>query len=134
VFGDEAELDSAERLVNDWQSTIEDRATKAHALSQRLGALTATARSRDGLVEATVASSGVLMGLHLDDKVRRQPASWIAKQVLAVTQQALDQLATQAAKATQETVGADSPEGRAVMASFTTRLTQATDHDGDTRR
>jgi DNA-binding protein YbaB len=134
VFGDEAELDSAERLIDEWQSTIEDRATKARALSQRLGALTATARSNDGLVEATVASSGVLMGLHLDERVRRQPAAWIAKQVLAVTQQALDQLAAQAAEATQETVGEDSPEGRAIVASYTTRLTQAADRDGDTRR
>jgi hypothetical protein len=134
VFGDEAELDSAERLIDDWQSTIEDRATKARALSQRLGALTATARSRDGLVETTVAASGVLTGLRLDERVRRQPAAWIAKQVLTVTQQALDQLAAQAAEATQETVGEDSPEGRAIVASYTTRLTQAADHDGDTRR
>jgi DNA-binding protein YbaB len=134
VFGDEGELDSAERLIDEWQSTIEDRATKARALSQRLGALTSTARSRDGLVEATVAASGVLTGLHLDERVRRQPAAWIARQVLAVTQQALDQLAAQATEATQETVGEDSPEGRAVVASYTTRLTQAAEHDGDTRR
>jgi hypothetical protein len=66
MFGDESELDTAGRWVDDWQAGIEERATKAHALSERLAGLTATARSRDGLVEVTVGSSGVLTGLWMN--------------------------------------------------------------------
>jgi hypothetical protein len=125
MFGDEAQLDAAEQWVNDWQAGIEQRAAKARALSERLSGLTATARSRDGLIEVTVSSSGILTDLWLDDGVRRHSGRWIAEQVLAVTRQALDQLTTQVGTATQDILGSDSPEGRAIIASYTTRLGQA---------
>lgn len=116
------ELDSADRLISEWQSRIENRASKARALSQQLNALTVTARSRDGLVEVALSSSGMLTQLRLDESVRRHSAAWIAEQVLATTRKALDQLAARAGEAVRDTVGEDSPEGRAILASYRDRL------------
>jgi hypothetical protein len=66
----------------------------------------------------------------VDERVRRHSAGWIAEQVLAVTRQALDRLTAQVCEATQETVGEDSPEGQAILASFTIRRGQASNGGG----
>jgi hypothetical protein len=48
------DLDEATRLVDDWQAGIEARAAQARELAARLGTLTASARSDDGLISVTV--------------------------------------------------------------------------------
>src|SRR5439155_21885349 len=78
----ELDLDGAERWIGDWQAGIEERAARARALSSRLADVTATAISRDGLVEATVAASGAVVDLRLDERIRNRPAAETARQVL----------------------------------------------------
>lgn len=74
MWDDDAGLDAAQRRVDQWESSLVERAAKASALSQRLAALTARAHSDDRLVEATVDSSGALVGLRLDEQLRRMPS------------------------------------------------------------
>jgi len=116
------DLDAAQQRVDDWQSVIEQRAVQARVLSRRLAQVQATARSRDGLIEVTVASSGVVTGLRLDERVREQPAAGIAEQILVVMRAAHAQLAERVTRATAETVGVDSATGRAIVDSLTARL------------
>jgi hypothetical protein len=130
VFADEADLRAAERWVDDWQSGIEERAAAARALSERVAGLTATARSADGLVEVTVASSGLLTGLRLAEAIRRRPAAQTSAEILAVSRAALARLAERVAEAVQETVGRDSATGRAVMGSFAARISPEGSRDG----
>jgi DNA-binding protein YbaB len=128
MFGDDTDLDAAERWVDDWESGIAEHAAKAKALSQRVAALSATARSDDGLVEVTVASSGVVTRLHLDERVCGWSAARIAEQVMAVMHAAHRRLTEQVTEATAETIGLDDPAGRAVVASFAQR-SGGTGHD-----
>jgi DNA-binding protein YbaB len=121
MFGDEADLDAAERWVDDWESGIAERAARAKALSQRVASLSATAHSDDGLVELTVASSGVVTGLRLDERVRDWPAARIAEQIMTVMRAAHRRLTEQVTEATAETIGLDDPAGQAVVASFAQR-------------
>jgi DNA-binding protein YbaB len=114
-------LDEAERLVDDWQAGIEERATQARALSARLGALTATARSEDELVTVTVGASGAISGLSLEEGIRDQPADDTARAILKTLRAAQASLTKAASEATAETVGADSETGRAVIASYVAR-------------
>jgi hypothetical protein len=116
--GDGAGLDAAERWIDDWQSRFEEQAARARTLSQRVGALTATAANEDGTVEVTVGSSGALTGLRLDEAIRGRPAADTAEQIVAVTRAAQATLAEQAAAAVEETVGRDSAAGRAVVDSY----------------
>jgi DNA-binding protein YbaB len=121
---DPSDLDAAERRVDDWQAGFEERAAQARELAARLGRLTTTARSDDGLIEVTVGSSGRLIGLELDEDVRRQPATRTAHEILstlAAAQAAMTQAATEVAA---ETVGADTETGRAVISSFAAREEQ----------
>jgi DNA-binding protein YbaB len=118
---DGRDLDEAERLVDDWQAGFEERATQARALSARLGALTATARSGDELVTVTVGASGAIADLTLEEGVRDQPAADTARAILTTLRAAQASLTKAATEVTAETVGADSETGRAVIASYVAR-------------
>ena len=134
MFDREADVEAAERWVDDWQSGIEEQAARARALSARVAGLTSTASSADGLVEVTVSSSGVLTGLRLDEAVRRRPAAETSAQILAVTRAALRRLSEQVAEAVRDTVGADSPAGRAVIDSYAQKLPADPQGGADERR
>ena len=118
---DGPDLDAAERLVDDWQAGFEQRAAQARELAARLAELSASARSDDGLVAVTVGAGGALTGLQLDEEVRRQPAAETARQILTTLAAAQAELTARATAITDETVGADSETGKAVIASLTRR-------------
>lgn len=122
MWADEAGLDSAERLVDGWERSFEERAARARALNQRLTGLTGTASSDDKLVTVTVDSAGGLLDLRLDEKTRGQSAAATARQVVTVARAARADLARQVEKATVDVLGADDPAGRAVVDSYRTRL------------
>jgi len=130
---DGRDFDAAERLVDDWQAGIEARAAQTRELSARLGALTATAHSDDGLVSVTVGASGALTALELKDGIRDQPAAETARTILATVRAAHASLTAAATAATAETVGADSETGRAIIASYAARQTppEQEAHDGE---
>jgi len=118
---DPSDLDSAEQWVDDWQAGFEERAAQARELAARLSGLSVTARSEDGLVEVTVGASGALVGLELEEGIRRRPAAETAQEILATLGAAQTAMTKAATEVTAETVGADSETGRAVIASFTAR-------------
>jgi hypothetical protein len=118
---DGRDLDDAERQVDDWQAGIEARAAQARELAARLGALTATARSEDGLVSVTVGSSGGITDLVLKEGIRDRPAAETARAILATLRAAQSSLTVAATAATAETVGAESETGKAVIASYVAR-------------
>jgi YbaB/EbfC DNA-binding family len=119
---DDRNLDEAARLVDDWQADIEARAARARRLAARLGALTADARSADGLVSVTVGSSGAITGLELTEGIRDRPADETARAILATVRAAQASLVAAVTAAAAETVGADSETGKAVIASYVSRL------------
>ena len=116
------DLDEASRLVDNWQQRLEEQASRARALSARVAGLTARASSSGGLVEVTVSGQGLMTGLWMDDAIRRQPAADTAASVLAALRAAQAALAARVADAVAETVGIDSPAGRAVLASYGSSL------------
>jgi DNA-binding protein YbaB len=119
---DGRDFDAAERMIDDWQAGIEERAVRARELSARLSRLSARVRSDNRLVTVTVGASGDLVGLELDERIRQRPAAETAGAILTTLRAAQAKLAEAVADATAETVGADSATGRAVIASYAGRL------------
>jgi DNA-binding protein YbaB len=115
------DFDAAESRIDTWQAGLEKRAAEARELAGRLARLTATARSDNDLVTVTVGADGRLTGLELDEGVRRQPAAETARQILETLTAARTDLTAQATTVTDETVGADSETGKAVIASLSRR-------------
>ncbi|MGC4892913.1 YbaB/EbfC family nucleoid-associated protein [Micromonospora sp. DT31] len=122
MWADEAALDAAARRLDEWESSLADRATRARDLSARSQALTGVARSDDGLVTVTVDGSGLLVDLRLDDRTRQHSATHTARQVLATTRAAHADLLRQLTAVTTETLGADDPAGQAILESHRRRL------------
>ncbi|MER7459308.1 YbaB/EbfC family DNA-binding protein [Micromonospora sp. NPDC126480] len=122
MWTDEAALDSATRRLDEWESTIADRAARAKALSMRVQALTGAAHSPDRLVEVTVDSAGCLCGLRLDERIRQRSAARTAEQVLAAVRAAQADLLGQVSAAATETLGDADPAARAVVDSYRRRL------------
>ncbi|GAA1801748.1 hypothetical protein GCM10009835_20470 [Planosporangium flavigriseum] len=114
--------EDADAWVDSWAASVSARAQAAQELSERVSMLSVSAASRDGAVEVTVAGSGVMTDLKLDDRVRSWPADQIAAQVLAVMRRAQGSLAARVAEIADETVGADSETGRAVVDGFARRF------------
>jgi YbaB/EbfC DNA-binding family len=124
---DGRDLDEAEQLVDDWQAGIDAQVAQTRELGARLGALTATARSEDGLISVTVGASGAPTDLVLKEGIRERPAAETAKAILATVRAAQTSLTAAATTVTAETVGADSETGKAIIASYVAR--QAPEHD-----
>ncbi|SCL30906.1 YbaB/EbfC DNA-binding family protein [Micromonospora rhizosphaerae] len=122
MWADEAGLDAAQRRIDEWESSIQARAERSRALSERLSGLTASAVSPDRTVEATVDSAGTLIDLRLDERIRTQSAARTAEQVLATTRAAYAELLRQVTEATRETLGPDDPAVSAVIDSYGRRL------------
>ncbi|MET8118195.1 YbaB/EbfC family DNA-binding protein [Micromonospora sp. NPDC005291] len=121
MWADDAVLDAAGRRLDEWESSLAERAERAKTLAARVQALTGTARSPDRTVEVTVDSAGLLIDLWLDERVRRHPAASTARQILATTRAAHANLLTQLSEVTTESLG-DDASAQAIIDSYRSRL------------
>jgi hypothetical protein len=94
----------------------------AAALADRMATLTSSADGDEGAIRVTVASSGNLTGLELDDRVQGYSGADLAAEILQVMRRAQAGLVDRVAAAVEETVGAGSEAGRAVLNSFEQRF------------
>ena len=127
------DIDAAENWLDDWTASISAQAERASTLSRRVAALTGSAESTDGLIRVTVGSAGQVESLHLDDRVQRLPGAELARRIVAVMRTAQSRLTSQVAAEVQETVGADTETGRAVINSFESRFPQQDSEDDEER-
>jgi DNA-binding protein YbaB len=119
---DDQSLDAALQRIDEWERSATRRAEQAQELARRAAQISATARSRDGHVEVTVGSEGQIQRLHLDERIRQQPASETASQIMAMLREAQGKLVRQFDQVTAETVGEDSETGRMLRESLRKRL------------
>ena len=115
-------LDDAEEWVRSWSSPVSGGAGAAAALADRVAGLTSSATGEDGAITVTVASSGNLTGLQLEDRVQRLSGADLSAGILRVMRRAQAGLGDRVAVAVDETVGAESETGRAVLNSFAQRF------------
>ncbi|GIF06779.1 YbaB/EbfC family nucleoid-associated protein [Actinoplanes siamensis] len=94
----------------------------AAALADRVATLRASASGAGGAVLVTVASSGNVTALELDDRSLGLGASGLATEILLTIRRAQSALAGQVAEAVEATVGAGTETGKAVLDSFTQRF------------
>lgn len=114
--------DDAQTWVQAWSAQSSTRAGTAARLADRVCVLSTQASGVDGAVRVAVASTGVLTGLWLTERVRALPADDLAREIVAAMRRAQAALVTKVATAVAETVGADSATGRAVLDSYAVRF------------
>jgi hypothetical protein len=116
------DLDGAEVRGRSWSDPEPGRAGAVSELADRVATLTASATGADRAIRVTVASSGVVTGLELDDRVQRMSGAELAEEILRVMRRAQAGLADRVTEAVRETVGQDTETGRAVLASYGRRF------------
>ena len=115
-------LDSAEEWLRSWTAQADARAQAAMLMSQRVADLSSTVSVADGAITVTVAGSGVVTGLKLDDRVQRLSGRDLAGQIMGAIQKAQAGLNAMVATVVEETVGPQSETGQAVLGSFERRF------------
>jgi hypothetical protein len=118
VLGDD--LDAADQKIDNWESTLRERAAQARAFSERAAGIIGTARSKDGAVEVAVDASGGVTRLQLSERIRARPAHETADEILAVMRAAQAQLAREMTLAANEVVGAE--VAQTIAASYASRF------------
>jgi hypothetical protein len=98
----------------------QDRARAA--LDARLRNLTASATGAGQAIRVTVASSGAMTGLEVDDRALWIGGVELSAEILRTMRRAQSGLPDRVAAAIADTVGADTQAGRAVLESFTRRF------------
>ncbi|MEU8213750.1 YbaB/EbfC family nucleoid-associated protein [Micromonospora sp. NPDC049044] len=126
-------------MLHSWTAELSTRAQAAADLSERVAALAASAAGADGAVRVTVAASGALTDLRMDDRVQRLRGSELASIIMATVARAQAGLTEQVIAAVHDTVGIDSETGRAVTDTFARRFPGPSDErhdqwDRDARR
>jgi hypothetical protein len=115
-------LDADQEAMRSWSEHVSGRTEAAADLADRVATLAASAAGGDGAVRVTVASSGVLTGLELDDRVQRLTGAELAGEILRTMRRAQSRLTDRVAVAVEETVGAGTETGKAVLDSFSQRF------------
>jgi len=133
VLGNDPE--AAEEWVRSWSAQVSARAEAATAMADRVAGISASASNLDNSVRVTVAASGVLDGLELDNRTRSLSGPDLAAEILRTMRRAQAKLTESVSAAVKETVGTDSETGRAVIASFQHRFPadEPDDDRGDRR-
>jgi hypothetical protein len=106
--------------MRSWSDQVSGRTDAAATLADRVATLTASATGADGAVRATVASSGILIGLELDDL--ELASTELATEIMRTMRRAQAHLTDRVAEAVEETVGVQTDTGKAVLDSFTQRF------------
>ncbi|GGO31790.1 hypothetical protein GCM10011576_61160 [Micromonospora parathelypteridis] len=121
MWADDAALDAAQRRLDDWESSLAERAERAKTLSARMQNLTGTAHNADRTVDVTVDAAGLLIDLRLDERIRQQSGTRTAQQILETTRAARADLLRQVSDVTAESLG-DDASARAIIDSYRSRL------------
>jgi len=122
MFDGEAAAGDALQRIDEWERSLGRRAEQAQELARRIAVLTVTARSSDGLVEVTVGAEGRVESIHLDERIRQQPAEDTARNLMETLRAANATLLKQFQEITAETVGAETETGRMLVAGLQKRL------------
>ncbi|MDG4839858.1 YbaB/EbfC family nucleoid-associated protein [Micromonospora sp. WMMD967] len=123
--------DEAQELLHSWTAQLSTRAQAAADLSERVAALAASATGADGAIRVTVAASGALTDLRMDDRVQRMRGSELASIIMATVARAQAGLTDQVIVAVHDTVGIDSETGRTVADTFAKRFPKPADEQPD---
>lgn len=115
--------DASRDRLQAWKGRIDQLAADTQAMSDRFEGLKVTVSDPNHMVEVTVDSSGNLVDLHLSERSRRVETEFVSRTILETVQAAKAQIAERSAEIVAETLGEDSPAGRAIAERVRRRLT-----------
>ncbi|WP_033293752.1 YbaB/EbfC family nucleoid-associated protein [Amycolatopsis jejuensis] len=100
-------IDASERMIDGWTKQLQQTAARYQAMAERMQGQTVTERSKDGAVEVTVDSKGLLKNLVLAESAAGKRMADVSAEVLRLVQRAQARIPELLQQAAAETVGGD---------------------------
>lgn len=113
------DISATERMVRDWQERATEKAEKFGRMQAQIEQLSVTERSRDGAVEVTVGSSGMIENLVLAESAGNRPMAKLSAEIMRVVRLAQSKLPERMRQAAADTVGEDDEAVRHMLGQAT---------------
>ncbi|CAM06013.1 YbaB/EbfC DNA-binding family protein [Saccharopolyspora erythraea NRRL 2338] len=128
MFGDTS---ATERMVREWQERATERAEKFNRMSEQVEQISVTESSRDGTVELTVASNGILTGIHIAESASARPMSQLSSEIMHTLRVAQSRIPELMERAVADTVGSDDSAGQHIVGRLRARFPEPPEEDQD---
>lgn len=98
-------VDASDEMIDNWTKRLEENAARYQALADRMHDQTVTERSKDGSVQVTVDSRGLLKNLVIAESAAGKRMAEISAQVMQLVQRAQARIPELLQQAMSETTG-----------------------------
>lgn len=99
------DIAAAERMLDQWQQSIEQKAERYQAMASRVQGMSITESSRDGMVRLTIGSNGILTHLEIAESARDKRMAEVSAEVMRTLQRAQSRIPELLQQAMAETIG-----------------------------
>ncbi|GHG33677.1 MULTISPECIES: YbaB/EbfC family nucleoid-associated protein [Amycolatopsis] len=98
-------IDASDAMIDNWTKRLEENAARYQALADRMQGQTVTERSKDGTVQVTVDSRGLLKNLVIAETAAGKRMAEVSAQVMQLVQRAQARIPELLQQAMTETTG-----------------------------
>ncbi|MBB5153080.1 YbaB/EbfC family nucleoid-associated protein [Saccharopolyspora phatthalungensis] len=110
-----ADIGAAERMVQQWQERAAEKAEKFSRMQQEIEQIAVTETSRDGSIQVTIGSNGILRDLQLTENASNRPMAKLAAEIMRAVQAAQARVPALMQQAVADTVGLEDPAAQHVL-------------------
>ncbi|WP_410607600.1 YbaB/EbfC family nucleoid-associated protein [Amycolatopsis sp. lyj-109] len=98
-------IDASDAMIDNWTKRLEENAARYQALADRMQGQTVTERSKDGTVQVTIDSRGLLKNLVIAETAAGKRMAEVSAQVMQLVQRAQARIPELLQQAMTETTG-----------------------------
>ncbi|WP_210435609.1 YbaB/EbfC family nucleoid-associated protein [Saccharopolyspora sp. ASAGF58] len=109
------DIGAAERMVQQWQERAAEKAEKFGRMQQEIEQISATETSRDGSIQVTVGSNGILQNIQLTENANNRPMAKLGTEIMRAVQAAQAKIPELMQQAVASTVGLDDSAAQHVL-------------------
>ncbi|MEV0703042.1 YbaB/EbfC family nucleoid-associated protein [Saccharopolyspora sp. NPDC050389] len=109
------DIGAAERMVQQWQERAAEKAEKFGRMQQEIEQISVTESSRDGAIQVTIGSNGILQNLQLSENASNRPMAKLAAEIMRSVQTAQAKIPDLMQRAVADTVGLEDSAAQHVL-------------------
>ncbi|MCI2417112.1 YbaB/EbfC family nucleoid-associated protein [Saccharopolyspora sp. K220] len=110
-----ADIGATERMVRQWQEQAAEKAEKFARMQEEIEQISVTESSRDGAIQVTVSSAGILQDLQLAESAGNRPMVRLSVEIMRTVQAAQAKIPELMQQAVVDTVGLDDSAAQHVV-------------------
>ncbi|PKW12914.1 YbaB/EbfC family nucleoid-associated protein [Saccharopolyspora spinosa] len=125
------DIGAAERMVREWQERANEKAEKFGRMQQEIEQISVTETARDGAIEVTINSAGILQNLQLSESASNRPMAKLANEIMRAVQTAQAKVPELMQQAVAGTVGLEDSAAQHVLGQARKYFPEPPDDDDE---